>query len=202
VKPGGTGSPKPVAPVFVGSTGYTRDIPGYSYLFTPFTPIHLPRLRTVKGEGEKAISWRFEDSTKDFKAWEKISVLQLGWNGFPSIGCSNSLTMSGGTPCLGFARSTFLGTISWNPLVEWLQYGPRIDSNQWIEDSLAAGQGHDLGLMQNPVAPSFPTRWHRFRYKVVCPVEVCAQENSIAYICGREMFLRPICICLCHRSKV
>jgi hypothetical protein len=67
--------PKPVAPVFVGSRGYTRDLPGYSYLFTPFTPIHLPRLRTVKGEREKAISWRFEDSTKDFKAWDKISVL-------------------------------------------------------------------------------------------------------------------------------
>jgi hypothetical protein len=110
--------------------------------------------------------------------------------------------MSGGTPCLGFARPTFPGTISWNPLVEWLQYGPRIDANQWIEDSLATGQGHDLGIMQNPVAPSFPTRWHRFRYIVVCPVGVCAQENSIAYICGREMFLRPICICLCHRSKV
>jgi hypothetical protein len=45
--------PKPVAPVFVGSRGYTRDLPGYSYLFTPFTPIHLPRLRTVKGERER-----------------------------------------------------------------------------------------------------------------------------------------------------
>jgi hypothetical protein len=38
VEPGGTGFPKPVAPVSVGSTGYTRDLLGYSYLFTPFTP--------------------------------------------------------------------------------------------------------------------------------------------------------------------
>jgi hypothetical protein len=28
---------------------------------------------------------------------------------------------------LGFARFTFLGTISWIPLVEWLLYGPRTD---------------------------------------------------------------------------
>jgi hypothetical protein len=44
-----------------------------------------------------------------------------------SLGCSSSLTMSGGTPCLGFAWYTFLGTISWIPLVEWLLYGPRTD---------------------------------------------------------------------------
>jgi hypothetical protein len=36
-----------------------------------------------------------------------------------------------------FARSTFIGTISWIPLVEWLLYGPRIDYNQWIQDLLA-----------------------------------------------------------------
>jgi hypothetical protein len=54
-------------------------------LIHPIYPLSLPRLRTVNGEGEKAISWRFEDSTKDFKAWDKISVLQLGWTGFPSI---------------------------------------------------------------------------------------------------------------------
>jgi hypothetical protein len=71
--------------------------------------------------------------------------------------------MSGGTPYLGFARSTFLGTISWIPLVEWLLYGPRTDYNQWIQDLLAAYQGHILGFMLNPVAPSSPTRWHRFR---------------------------------------
>jgi hypothetical protein len=85
VEPGGTGFPKPVALVSVGSTGYTRDLPGYSHIFTPFTPLSHPRLRTVKGEGEEVISWRFEDSTKDFKAWDKISVLQLGWTGFPFI---------------------------------------------------------------------------------------------------------------------
>jgi hypothetical protein len=45
----------------------------------------------------------------------------------PFKGCSNSFTMSTGTLCLGFARSTFLGTISWIPLVEWLLYGPRTD---------------------------------------------------------------------------
>jgi hypothetical protein len=103
---------------------------------------------------------------------------------------------------LGFARSTFLGIISRIPLVKWLQYGPRTDSNQRIKDSLAAGQGHNLGFMLNPVAPSFQTRWHQFRYKVVCPVGACAQENSIAHFCGREMLLRPICICLHHRSNV
>jgi hypothetical protein len=54
--------------------------------------------------------------------------------------------MLGGTPYLGFARSTFLGIISWIPLVKWLQYGHRTDSNQRIKDSLAAGQGHNLGL--------------------------------------------------------
>jgi hypothetical protein len=66
-----------------------QDIP-VTYPVTVTSSLHLPplshpRLRTVKGEGEKAISWRFEDSTKDFKAWDKISVLQLGWTGFPSI---------------------------------------------------------------------------------------------------------------------
>jgi hypothetical protein len=41
-KTGGTGFPKPVAPVSVDSTGYTRDLPGYSHHFTPFTPLSLP----------------------------------------------------------------------------------------------------------------------------------------------------------------
>jgi hypothetical protein len=92
VKPGGTGFSKLVAPVSVGSTGYTRDLPDYSYPFTPFTPIQPPRLRTVKGKGEKVISWRFEDSTKDFKAWDKISVLQLGWTRFPSVRVATTLS--------------------------------------------------------------------------------------------------------------
>jgi hypothetical protein len=128
VKHGGTGFPKPVAPVSVGSTGYTRDVPSYSYLFTPFTPLSHPRLITVKGEGEKAISWQFEDFTKDFKAWDKIRFSNsVGLDSPPFLGCNSTFTMSGGTPCIGFARSTFLGTISWIPLVEWILYGPRTD---------------------------------------------------------------------------
>jgi hypothetical protein len=101
-----------------------------------------------------------------------------------------------------FARSTFLGTISWIPLVEWLLYGPRTDSNQWIEDLLAASQEHLLGFILNPVALSFPTRWHRFQYRFSDSVAIWALENSIAYICGRKLFLRHICISFCHRSKV
>jgi hypothetical protein len=55
-------------------------------------------------------------------------------------------------------------------------------------------QGHDLGFILNPVAPSFPTRWHRFQYRFSDSVAKWAPENSIAYICGRELFLRHICI--------
>jgi hypothetical protein len=72
----------PVAPVSVGSK---RIRPVTHPTQSPFIPIYPPRLRIVKGEEEMAISWRFEDSTKDFKAWDKISALQLGWTGFPSI---------------------------------------------------------------------------------------------------------------------
>jgi hypothetical protein len=66
-KTGGTGFPKPAAPVSVDSTGYTRDLPGYSYLFTPFTPFSHPRLRIGEGEARGVISWRFEDQTVGFK---------------------------------------------------------------------------------------------------------------------------------------
>jgi hypothetical protein len=83
----------PVAPVFENRwhqfLSAAQDIP-VTYPVTVshslhLPPLSLPRPRTAKGEGEKAISWRFEDSTKDFKAWDKISVLQLSWTGFPSI---------------------------------------------------------------------------------------------------------------------
>jgi hypothetical protein len=59
---------------------------------SPHLPPFTPRLRTIKGEGEKVISWRFEDSTKDFKAWDKISVLQLGWTGFPLVRVATTLS--------------------------------------------------------------------------------------------------------------
>jgi hypothetical protein len=67
LRTGGTGFPKPAAPVSVGSAGYTRDLPGYSYLFTPFTPFSHPRLRIGEGEARGVISWRFEDQTVGFK---------------------------------------------------------------------------------------------------------------------------------------
>jgi hypothetical protein len=156
VKPSGTGFPKPVALVSVGSTRYTRDLPGYSYPFNPFNPFSHPRLRTGKGEARGAIPWRFEGSTVGFKDWSKISVPQLGGIGFPPFqGCSNTLTMSGGTPWLCFARSTFPGTISWIPLVEWFLYGPRADSNQWIKYSMVALSGAQPRVHTEPGGTEF-----------------------------------------------
>jgi hypothetical protein len=63
-------------------------------------------------------------------------------------------------------------------------------------------QGHNLGFMPNPVAPSSSTRWHRFQHIECVQLGDFAQENSVAYICGRELLLRHICISFCHRSKV
>jgi hypothetical protein len=110
--------------------------------------------------------------------------------------------MSGGTPCLGFARSNLLGTIPWIPLVEWLLYGPRTESNQWLKFSMAALSGDDLGFMLKSEAPSYITRWHRFQHKGSVQLGDFTRENSISHVYGREVFLRPICICLYHKSKV
>jgi hypothetical protein len=85
LKTGGTGFWKRVAPVSIGSAGYTHDLPGYSPSFTPFTPLSHPWLRTVKREGEKAIPWRFEGPTMGFKDWSKNLVLQSSGIEFPSV---------------------------------------------------------------------------------------------------------------------
>jgi hypothetical protein len=92
-----------------------------------------------------------------FKDWSKISVPNsVGSDSPPFKGCSNSLTMLGGTPCLGFAQSTFLGTISWIPLVEWLLYCPRTDSNQWLKYFLAALSGTYSRVHTEPGGTEFP----------------------------------------------
>jgi hypothetical protein len=66
-----------------------QDIPvTYPVTVTPssYLPPFTPRLRTVKEEGEKVISWRFEDSTKDFKAWDKVSFSNSVGPDSPQLG--------------------------------------------------------------------------------------------------------------------
>jgi hypothetical protein len=55
-------SQNPVAPVSVGSTRYTRDLPGFSLSFTPFTPPLSPTTQNSKRrerEGDFLAIWGF-----------------------------------------------------------------------------------------------------------------------------------------------
>jgi hypothetical protein len=138
-----------------------QDIPVTYPIIVTSSP-HLPPSLTHESEQERerqeerfhgdlrAQPW---DSRIEARVWSSNPV---GPSSPRFLGCSSTLTMSGDTPCLGFGRSTFLGTISWIPLGEWLLYGPRTDSNQWLKCFLAALSGAYSRVHTEPGGTEFP----------------------------------------------
>jgi hypothetical protein len=151
---------------------------------SPFTPIHSPRLITIKGEGEGRFHGNLRTKPWDSRIEARIlSSNPVGSDSPPFQGYSSTLTMSGGTPCLGFARSTFPGTISWISLVELLLYGPRTESNQWLMYSMAALLGAQPRVYTEPGGTEFPNPVAPVSAQRTCPTwGFCSRKFNCIYL--------------------
>jgi hypothetical protein len=88
------------------------------------------------------ISWRFEDQTVGFKDWRKNLVLQLGGIGFPSISRQQQHSHHVGRyPMSWFCPIYFSRDFLLESFGRMYLYGPRTNSNQWLEGPLAAPSG-------------------------------------------------------------